>query len=56
MFVPFGWGGGSDSLIKVGTDEWAWALDFSGVKFCSDFRFWAIFDKKCVISDKRVKK
>ena len=53
---------GGDTLIKVGTDVWAQALGFSGVNFCPGIRFRevkivrAIFDKKCVIFDKRVKK
>ena len=59
-------GGGGDSLIKVGTDVRAWALGISRVNFCPGIRFWevnfawalgflAIFDKKCVIIEKRVK-
>ena len=56
-----------DFLMKVGTDVRARALGISGVnfcpgirflgsKFCLSIRFWAIFDKKSVIIDKRVKK
>ena len=37
-------GGGGDSLIKVGTDVRARALNF-----------WQVLTKKCVIFDKRVK-
>ena len=35
-------GGGGDSLIKVGTDVWALALGFSGVKFWPGIRFWEV--------------
>ena len=58
---------GGDSLIKVGTDVWAWALGISGVDFCLGIRFWEVnftralgfwqfLTKKCVIIDKRVTK
>ena len=32
-------GGGGHSLIKVGTDVWAWALGISGVNFCLGIKF-----------------
>ena len=35
-------GGGGDSLIKVGTDVRARALDISGVNFCPGIRFWEV--------------
>ena len=35
-------GGGGDSLIKVGTDVWAWALGILGVNFCLGIRFWEV--------------
>ena len=60
--------GAGDSLIKVGTDVRARALGILGVNFCPGIRFCilggnfcpgnmfsAIFDKKCVISDKSQK-
>ena len=48
-------------------DVWARALGISGINFCPGIRFWevnfargirflVIFDKKCVILDKRVRK
>ena len=61
------WGGGGDSLIKVGTDVRARALGTSGVNFCLGIRFWEVnfagalgfwqfLTRKCVIIDKRLKK
>ena len=43
-----GGGGGEDSLIKVGTDVRAWASGFG--RYILPM---AIFDKKCVIFEKK---